>query len=96
MQLLKLCGALHNFDRQPAITLRRICLWLSQQLSDCTGVYGLSFFLQYLNTYGVLISAKSRIGFPKLDTLWKPFQNPSTIIALKGQHTLTQGKLSRT
>jgi hypothetical protein len=35
MQLLKLCGVLHNYDHQPAFALRRIVRSLSQQPSDC-------------------------------------------------------------
>ncbi len=35
IQPLKLCGALHNFDHQPAFTLRRIDRSRFQHLSDC-------------------------------------------------------------
>jgi hypothetical protein len=35
MQLLKLCGAIHNFVHRLTFALRRIDLSLSQQLSDC-------------------------------------------------------------
>ena len=35
LQLLKLCGAIHNYDHQTGFTLRRIDRSLFQQLSDC-------------------------------------------------------------
>ena len=34
-QLLKLCGAIHNFDHRSTFSLRRIGLSLFQQQSDC-------------------------------------------------------------
>jgi hypothetical protein len=34
-QFFNLVGANHNFDHQPAVTLRRIDHSLPQQLSDC-------------------------------------------------------------
>ena len=79
-KLLKLCGAINNFDYsgfwfpyvpffdlQPAFALRRIDRSLFQQLSDCAaGLYVIYLFYNHFTPSELLIVLKINLDFRSL------------------------------
>jgi hypothetical protein len=78
-KLLKLCGAIHNFDHPFAFVLRRIEHSLFLQLSDCAAdVWVISLFYntltptEYLKVPGLVLVSTNRSAL-------EPFHHFSTV-----------------